>query len=266
MAALIVSFLGGDADRHQIEAFSGLESAAGIARALTLIGHYAATGEVRYRYPFSSDVRFFLDGTEEGSFNWRFKVIAGTVAVGLATNAIYDLGKLVLNMAVGSEPTEVSEEVSDLDQKRSGDIGALVEAVEPALKKGHYGIGNTIEKIEIFEENSRRTIVHFDESSKSYLQSTNDGGNDVQMLTISALNANDRTGRAYFPELGRTIRFVVDRRSKAGTMAILSRSLDQYISKVPYPVAVSYRKKVSSDGRIKSIEIYGAVDPQDTDL
>ncbi|HEV2597307.1 hypothetical protein [Sphingopyxis sp.] len=266
MATLIVSFLGGDADEHRIEAFSGLESAAGIARALALIGHYAATGEVRYRYPFSTDVQFFLEGTEEGSFNWKFKIIAGTVAVGLATNAIYDLGKLVLNMAVGNEPTEISEPIEELDRKRSGDIGALVEAVEPALKKGHYGIGNTIEKIEIYEESSRKTIVYFDQNSKNYLQSTNDGGNDIQLVTISALNANDRTGRAYFPELGRTVRFVVDRRSKAGTMAILSRSLDHYISKVNYPVSISYRKKVSSDGRLKSIEIFSATDPQDDDF
>lgn len=263
MTALIVSFLGGDADDHRIEAFAGLESAAGIARALALIGHYAATGEVRYRYPFSNDVQFFLEGTEDGSFNWKFKVIAGTVAVGLATNAIYDLGKLVLNKAIGNEPTEISESVQELDQKRSGDIEALVEAVEPALKKGHYGVGNTIEKIEIYEETSRKVIVHFDENSKTYLQSTNEGGNDIQLVTVSALNGNDRTGRVYFPELGRTVRFVVDKRAKAGTMAILSRSLDHYISKVYYPVAVSYRKKVSSDGRLKSIEIYGANDPQD---
>jgi hypothetical protein len=51
MNGLTISFRGLDADAGHVEAFSGIESAAGIARALTLIGHYAATGVVRHRYP-----------------------------------------------------------------------------------------------------------------------------------------------------------------------------------------------------------------------
>lgn len=69
MTEWTISFRGLDADRGHIEALAGIESAAGIARALTLIGHYAATGSVRHRFPFDDTVKFYLEGTEEGSFN-----------------------------------------------------------------------------------------------------------------------------------------------------------------------------------------------------
>lgn len=83
-----------DADEGRLVAFAGIESAAGLARAFTLIGHYAATGVVRHRFPFDNGVQFYLEGTESGSFNWRIKMVAGSLALGLATNGIYDLIKL----------------------------------------------------------------------------------------------------------------------------------------------------------------------------
>lgn len=39
MDDLIISFQGLDADNGHIEAFAGIESAAGLARTFTLIGH-----------------------------------------------------------------------------------------------------------------------------------------------------------------------------------------------------------------------------------
>jgi hypothetical protein len=88
MPSLIISFKGGDADQGHIKAFAGIESAAGIARSLTLIGHYISTGVVRHRFPFDEGVQFFLEGTEEGSFNWQIRMVVGTIGLGLATNAI----------------------------------------------------------------------------------------------------------------------------------------------------------------------------------
>ena len=60
---LTISFEGLDADEHRIEAYAGIESAAGIARALTLIAHFAATGKVRHRFPFSENAQVYLEGT-----------------------------------------------------------------------------------------------------------------------------------------------------------------------------------------------------------
>ena len=261
MYDLIISFTGLDAANGHIEVFAGLESAAGIGRALALIAHYTGTGEVRYRYPFSDEVIFYLESTEEGSFNFRVKVIAGTIAIGIATNAIYDLGKLVLSKAIGEEATSLSSDVKLLDERRSGDIEALIEAIEPALKKGHYGVGSTIKKIEIYEEKTKRTIVTFDGSSKDYLNTNNDVGASEQDVSISALNVNDRTGRAYLLDLKRTVPFVVSRDAPANTMAILSTSLDRYAKKRSVaPIRLTFRRIEAGDGRLKRLIVTGARD------
>ena len=158
MDGLTISFRGLDADQGHLEAFAGIESAAGIARALTLIAHYAATGEVRRRFPFDETVRFYLEGTEEGSFNWKFGATAGALALGLATNGVYDLAKLTIGKAIGEEPAGLSKQVDHINETKGGDIDALVEAIEPALKKAHYGIDETAKEIVIEETTTKVSL------------------------------------------------------------------------------------------------------------
>jgi hypothetical protein len=189
MPTLILSFQGLDAEEGHIEAFAGIESAAGIARSLTLVAHYAATGAVRYRFPFDDTVKLYLEATEPGSFNWKLVLaVGGPLALGLSTNAIYDLSKLVFSKAIGEEPAGLCEDVNRLNKEKSGDIDALVEAVEPALKKGHYGIGETASKIVIREETKREVIVTFDKRSKQYLLDSEKDDDSSQDVSISALN------------------------------------------------------------------------------
>jgi hypothetical protein len=261
MASLIISFQGLDAERGHVEAFAGIESAAGIARSLTLIAHYAATGKVRYRFPFDEAVKLYLEGTESGSFNWKVTLqCAGALALGLSTNAIYDLSKLVLTKAIGEEPTELSHEVSQLNKDRSGDIDALVEAVEPALKKGHYGIGETATKIVISTETKQQVVVTFDKSSKQYLLDSEKDDVTEQDVSISAVNANDRTGRAYFLDLKRTIPFTISRDAGDDTIVVLSRGLNRYVNKNPAPTRIRFTPIRAIDGRLKRIIVHGAAD------
>lgn len=264
MSDLVIRFTGLDASKGHVELFAGLESAAGIGRALALVAHYAATGEVRHRFPFSDEVVFYLEATEEGSFQFKVKLVVGTIAIGIATNAIYDLGKLVFLNAIGEEPAQLPPEVKALEEQRSGDIAALTEAIEPALKKGHYGVGNTIKKIEIYEERSRRTIVTFDQETKDYLQTNEDAGIDEQDVSISALNVNDRTGRAYFLDLKRTVPFTVSRDALSSTIPTLSASLDRYAKKRnSAPIRLRFKRIEAADGRLKRLIVLGAEDVSD---
>ncbi|GEM_PF-2647920 len=262
LAGLTISFRGLDADAGHLEAFSGIESAAGIARALTLIAHYAATGEVRRRYPFDPNVQFFLEGTEEGSFNWKIALVTvgGPLALGLTTNAIYDLTKLTLSHAIGTEPEAISSEVQQLERDRSGDLNALVEAVEPALKKGHYGVGETASEIVITETTTRSVIVTFDRNSKDYLERDVHAAEDGQDVSISALNVNDRTGRAFFLDLGRTIPFRVSKDAHPETLTTLSAAINRYANRNPAPIRIEFERIEAIDGRLKRIVIYKATD------
>ena len=261
--ALILSFQGLDAEQGRIEAFSGIESAAGLARSLTLIAHYVATGKVRHRFPFDETYRIYLESTEEGSFNWRLVLLcAGSLATGLGTNAIYDVTKLVFLKAIGQEPTELSAPVRDLNENRGGDIDALVEAVEPSLKKGHYGIGNTTSTITIYETTTttKRTLAVFDSQSKSYLSDSVDAETDGQDVAISSLNANDSTGRAYFLDLKRTIPFRISRDADPTTLITVSKALDRYVNSNPAPIRITFRRIEAIDGRLKRIIIFSAED------
>jgi hypothetical protein len=259
-----ISFRGRDADRGHIEAFSGIESAAGIARALTLIGHYAATGSVRHRFPFDDTVKFYLEGTEEGSFNWKLKaLIASPLALGLVTNALYDLAKLTMGKAIGEEPAALSQPVEYLNQAKGGDIDALVEAIEPALKKAHYGIGETAREIVIQESNTKKVVVRFNSASKSYLSDSVEADDDIQDVEISALNVNDRTGRAFFLDLRRTIPFRVSKDADPKAMIVLSAAIDRYANSVPAPIRITFSRVEAVDGRLKRIIILKAEDVSD---
>ena len=266
MTTLVLRFEGLDADDGRLEAFSGIESAAGIARSLTLIAHYAATGQVRQRFPFDEAVQFYLTGTDTGSFSWKLVLnVVGGLALGMTGNALYDLSRLVLSKAIGQEPGHISTQVQDINERRSGDIDALVEAIEPALKKGHYGIGETARTIKIEEDSSRKVIVTFDSDSKRYLADDIKADVDQQDVSISALNVNDRTGRAYFLDLKRTIPFRVARDADPATMTTLSTALDSYARKHPAPVKITFRRIEAVDGRLKRLIISGATDVTDED-
>lgn len=259
---LIVSFKGGDADKHHIEAYAGLESISGIARALTLIAHYMAEGEVRRRYPFSEKVVIYLEDTEEGSFNWKFSIaVAGTIAVGMATNAIYDVTKAVFLEVIGQgEDDEPSEETKIWKDTKNGDFAALVEAVEPSINRGHYGVGQTIEKIEIKRDTTETVTIVFDEDSKEYLRENIEGDVFSQDVTISSLNVNDRTGRAYFSDLHRTVPFKISTDASSRTMPSLSSALNSYARKMSNTVHVKFIPILSTDNRLKKIIILDAYD------
>jgi hypothetical protein len=262
--SIIISFRGMDADQNRLEAFAGTESAAGIARSLSLVAHYAATGTIRRRYPFDERVQFYLEAMEPGSFNWKLVLaVTGTVSIGLATNAIYDLGKLVLARAIGHEDVQVSGELAEFHDSRSGDIDALVEAVEPALKKGHYGIGQTARQIVIVNGSNNQTMIVFDAASKAYLAESRDAEMDEQDVSVSALNVNDRTGRAYFLDLGRTIPFRIASEADPKVVGVLATGLDRYARRTPAPVRITFRRIEAADGRLKRIIILDAEDVSD---
>lgn len=264
--SLIVSFRGADADQHRIDAYSGSESIAGISRSLALVAHYAATGVVRRRYPFSDDLGFYIEAVEPGSFNWRYALIGvalPTIGLGLTTNAVYDLGKLAFSRAIGHTATGLDTEVEKIDAERGGDIEALVEAIEPALKRGHSGIGETASQIVIVNGSNNRTLVSFDESSKDYLSQTIDGKIDTQDVSVSALNVNDRTGRVYFADLHRTVPFFIANESDPKTLSVLSKGLNNYANKNGLRIKIIFQRLNANDGRLKRIIIYSAIDISD---
>ena len=247
---------------HMIESNTGAESLAGISRSLALIANYAATGVIRQRMPFSPEAAFYITGIEPGSLNFKYKAIIGTLALGLGGNGLYDLSKYVLNRAVGQHVELATPAAVAVNEQRGGDVEALVEAVEPALKRAHYGIGRTSNRIIVIDSSDQTVVVNFDSRSKEYLDTSIPSEDDVQDVSVSALNANDRTGRVYLFDIGKTVPFKISSDARPRTIGNLSSGLDAYARKRGATVNIVFQRIEAPDGRLKRIIIYDAADIQ----
>ena len=67
-----IRFSGAEADDHRLEAYEGLKSLDGLIRVATIAAHYAATGEVRFRAPYSNLLQTQLSEIRNGSFEFVF--------------------------------------------------------------------------------------------------------------------------------------------------------------------------------------------------
>lgn len=256
---LVVKYKGLDADRHRIDALTGGESLSGIGHALTLISHYASTGNVRFRAPYSKLIRFYYVSNQEGSLEWLLDAVSKTqsaIALGLRPSEITSIVNYVFSRAIGRDSSSL-DEVNGLEN-HIGDLDALVEAVEPSLRKAHRAIGSTAHSIAIYDQKSPTDSIVFDRRSKNYLDDDINAGTITQDVSIPALNVNSRYDRAYLEDQGRTIPFKVSRDATGRTMTQLSKALDDYAKKNGTTVSITFEKIESSDERIKRLIIYDA--------
>jgi hypothetical protein len=253
-----ITFEGGEADRHHIDLYNGSESLSGIGRAANLVGHYVATGEVRYRAPYSDKIRFFLTGTERGSLSI---VISEVSRVGSEIqNAAAKIRASKLLRRVVRRATGQAEEGplrAEGVEYSAGDIDALAEAATPGLLRAHRWIDSGRKSITLSPEVGRE--VKLDSGTKEYLE-TEEVSEEPDLIDVSvgALNVNARTGRVYFHDLGRTVPFYVPRDASPRTIPTLSRFLTQYAEKTGATVNINYRRVDYADERLKRIIIYDA--------
>jgi hypothetical protein len=250
--SLEITFLGREADRHQVEANDGLESLAGFAHAATLVAHYVATGKVRQRYPYDDGLKFYFQNTKPGSLT-AVLAVGGTLAAGAAGNLVYDLLKAVWKKATGTGD-EGDIKIGDQTFK-AGDLDALTEAVTPSLLRGHTWIDGSQQQITI--KKGSQLLVDFSKGTKSYLKDeVPEEGRSQQDVSVAALNANSKHGRVFFFDLGRTIPFKVDPYAIHRTTSNLSRYLTQYVDNTGATVNIKFQKIFHSDGRLKRIIIH----------
>lgn len=231
------SFSGDLADYHTLPGYEGAQSIEGIARALTLCGHYLVTGTIRKRYPFSSDFHLALETFEEGSFRTRFGFnisptaatawLGATIGVGLLQGFAYDLVKYSLTNVVGISHTAETPALNRIAEQRPGDLDALREALSPAAKKSHTVIGNGANSLIIIGDNNN--IVTYNNTTKSYLEDSElDESIEIKLASVGMLNVNTRFGRIFDFELGRTVPITVSRDCQPRTLENLAQSLRKY--------------------------------------
>lgn len=247
-----ITFSGGEADQHRIDLYEGSQALSGIGRVGTLVGHYVATGQVRYRAPYSNRFGFFLSGTENGSLTVLVSEISRlTRDGGTATANAAKLLRKVINRAIGKEKAgTVNLDGMDVP---AGDLDALAEAAGPGLITAHRWISHTKQSISIDTGHPRS--LKLDTVSKDYLNTEQTLGNGVQDVSVGALNVNSRNGRVYFHDLKRTVPFYVAKTARDRTIPTLSRFLTQYAEKTGATVNIKFEKIGYPDGRLKRIVI-----------
>ncbi|WP_462118541.1 DUF7946 domain-containing protein [Methylorubrum extorquens] len=235
---LIAKFDGAIAERNVLPAFEGAQSLEGIARSITLVSHFIVTSQVRKKYPFDRNVLIVMEPPRKGSFEAIFSFVTdkdtvltttalGSLGVSLFGDVLKDTLTLIVKRLVGKDHTPKTDQLGRMLAADAGNIEALGEAVEPALKKAHIVINNGAGNITIISGSNN--VVTFDGNSKRYLNTTVIVEQPShKLVSCGMLNANTRNGRIFDQELGRTVPIRVPKGANPRTLGALAESLQRY--------------------------------------
>lgn len=253
-------------DEVYLPADEGAWSLEGFAHAARLTAHYFVEGKIRRRAPYSDEFRILIAPPRAGSWVADFiieftkpDIWAGGVA-GFALGGVPGVFRMLRRLAsraTGQEPESDGSE--QFEEAHSGTFDALVEAVEPSLARAHKVIRDHKTTV---TASLGRLSFSFDQHTREYIEtSVIDPGASQAVGNVGSYNVNNRTGRMYFNNLGRTIPFSLHRDVDQETEIALGRSLQNYTENrlANDDIRIQYRAVRAADGRIKRIVINRAV-------
>jgi hypothetical protein len=181
MDELIVTFQGGLADEHRLPAYAASQSLYGISRSLLVVTNYLSEGRVRRR-DFDERRKGFdinLVAQREGSFQFLFEILADpavhaigqSVAAKVAGDFTVAFIKSVFQRVTRGSAEPAIEKLEAEGDLHPGDIGALVEAIEPAMKAAHSTVNYGATSIVLISGDNN--IVNLDASTKRYVFEVN---------------------------------------------------------------------------------------------
>lgn len=271
MDELVVSFQGGLADEHRLPAYAASQSLYGIARSLLVVTNYLGEGKVRHRKFDESGAHGFeinLVASQPGSFQFLFEILADpavhsighAVAGKIAGDLTVAFIKSVFRRCVGEKAEPEIEKLESSGELNSGDIGALVEAIEPAMKAAHTAINHGSTTIMLISGDNN--IVNLDASTKTYVYgSRRNNRPEEKIFSIASYNANSRSGRAFDYERGMTVPFDLAAEIDRTSLRAIMKSMSDYALRLPgddnhnSQIALRYNSTIAPDGRVKKIHI-----------
>jgi hypothetical protein len=274
MDNLTVSFQGGLADAHRLPAYAASQSLYGISRSLLVVTNYLGEGKVRHRKFDETGAHGFeinLVASQPGSFEFIFEILADpamqsighAVAGKVAGDLTVAFIKSVFRRCVGEKAEPEIEKLESNGTLNSGDIGALVEAIEPAMKSAHTAVNHGSTTIVLVSGDNN--IVNLDASTKTYVYSSKrDNHFHDKLFSIASYNANSRSGRAYDYDKGMTVPFDLASQVDRTSLRAIMKSMSDYALRLPgddshdSQIAVRYNTTVAPDGRVKKIHLYKA--------
>jgi len=276
MVLLDVNFSGGLADAHRLPAYDGAKSLEGITRSLLIISNFLVEGRVRHREFGRVPLTFNIVAQQPGSFQTIFEIAYTTAVIGgpilqevvtsAASELLADLIRTTVKRATGRDDGSPSPEFIRLDRERGGDLEALVDAVEPALRQSHTVINHGVTNITINNYNyPSLPMARLDRDTKGYMwDNVIDDAVRIKRFSIASFNANQGTGRAFDLEEGRSIPFRLAPDVDRQTVETLLNSIAHYTRRrrlgdnLASAIVILYTCVLSVDGRVKKITIQKA--------
>lgn len=264
-----IQYVGQDADEHRLPAHEGARSLEGLTWAFNLITNYAASGRIQKRGSLDDRTRLYIAPTRQGSLvqqviaiitepnNVFLSSIVGSYAVSTVGNAFNSLVSQSFKRVCGLFRDEQTDETRRIRNLPSGDLEALVDAIEPSVERAHGVVGEGANRIMM--KRDRTALFEMNQQTKLYVQQNIMSEDMIERdVTVGALNVNSGNGRVYLPELGKTVPFSIVKEPEAGTYEALSSGLNRYARGIPGLVTISCREILTADGRIKKLIIYSA--------
>ncbi|MBD8618678.1 hypothetical protein IFT67_07055 [Sphingomonas sp. CFBP 13728] len=253
-----ISFSGSEAEHHRLEAYEGLKSLDGIVRVATIAAHYAATNEVRFRAPYSPMLQVQLSGVKNGSFEFIFDQIS-KFADRVLGDAAKRRSEALLSKLVSLGTGQDDDHGINIPGTKipDGDLAAMSEASESALISAHRWIDDDDKTISIIDGDDK---VQMNSKTKDFVTEEIVGEVSNQDVSVAALNVNNRSGRVYMFDLGRTVPYAVSRDAESRTVANLSTYLRRYAQGNGDRVNIRFTPIKHNDGRLKKIIIYDCFD------
>ena len=265
---IVAKFEGRLADAHRLPAYEATESMFGIAKAITMSGNYLFENRVRRRKFEKRDFRLDILTQRDGSFETVFDFIfdpanlgvitAAGLATGVASNFATDFIKSTFNRAVGKPALDSIQAMEDDRALSGGDIAALVEAIEPALRQAHKSIGGGASSITI--NTGDHSPVVFNQSTKTLINHNEvDNSPRIKNFSVGSFNANTGYGRVFDYEEGRTVPFQLPKTVDRMTLDALLFSFNGYSrtklngADDASSIYIRYTALEASDGTVKRI-------------
>lgn len=262
----IAKFTGDAADEHRLPAYEAVQSLYGISRSLLIVTNYLAEGRVR-RKDFSP-ISFELNivAQRRGSFETVFEIISNpelmaimsSLGLSVAGNFLSDFIKSIFKQTVGHPSEPVVEKLVNEGKIKSGDLLALSDAIEPAMRSAHLSIGRGAKNINVITGDGNTIIL--DSSTQRYVNtSIKDDTVCTKLFSVSSFNANSGDGRAFDLEEGRSVPFKLQPDVDRLTVNSILQSMTSYARKrtlgdnLASSVAFKYKSIISVDNKIKKI-------------
>lgn len=261
----VAKFEGAEADEHSLPAYDAAQSIYGVTRSQLVLLNYIVERKVRRKGFDHNNVDLRMRAPRAGSVEFIFDAaisaealyVYGALGLGVGANLLTELLKGVFRRAIGRNERSVWDAAIENEIVPSGDVGALVDAITPALKSAHQVIGAGATTINI-NVNGNNNVITFDRNSKEFLSSYSiDNRLRVKEFSIGSFNANSGEGRAFDYELGQQVSFDLDSNIDQRSIEIISDSMKSYalrkFQEVNSRVAARFTSINALDGTIKKM-------------